>query len=270
MDALTFLAELKQTQLMFAQNLSAVNGFAERAAKWATKKARKGRNRSFSEVLDRFNGKFLEYQYGWKPLIHDLQDACVALTASSVEFVKGRASQVVQHNDSRSTVIDVAPAGAKRYRTETVIATHRVHGWAASEVKDGVPARFGFDPFKTGWEIVPYSFVIDWFIDVGSWIDTVSPFAPGRLLGSCVSIKSEITRSITLREEQDGQFHGAIKNVGAGNLGARTVVITRYQRYPREPSLPGWNPRLTPQRIINGLALAIAARTKVFKLLTRK
>lgn len=33
--------------------------------------------------------------------------------------------------------------------------------------------RCSFNPLKTGWELVPFSFVVDWFLNLGSWLTSL-------------------------------------------------------------------------------------------------
>ena len=43
-----------------------------------------------------------------------------------------------------------------------------------SVTADFEPPRFRFNPFSTAWEIVPYSFVIDWLYNVGQSLSSAS------------------------------------------------------------------------------------------------
>jgi hypothetical protein len=39
------------------------------------------------------------------------------------------------------------------------------------------------DPISTGWELVPFSFVVDWFVDVGRWLQQANRLSNARNLG---------------------------------------------------------------------------------------
>lgn len=56
-------------------------------------------------------------------------------------------------------------------------------------------ARLGFSPaalLAVGWELVPYSFVVDWVFNVGQWLNSIVP-APGiDILGNTVSSKQTL------------------------------------------------------------------------------
>lgn len=256
-DVLTFLAEFKQLQELFRTNLGRVTEFGTRAANFARRVQSKDRAKAFAE-------KWLEYRYGWMPAIYDVGDALNAIQNDRVGWVRGRGTQTVNVSDSASwNVVEAAYQTATF--SETITGTHVVRGWAAADMGNSPFTDFGFDPLVTAWEIVPYSFVADWFIQVGTWINAVSPFQPGKVLGSCASIKSEITREISVN--RSWHRDGTTNHWGAGSGGSRRVEMTRYIRFPHDTSLPGWNPRITPERIIDGIALAIAAKLGVKRLL---
>jgi len=41
-------------------------------------------------------------------------------------------------------------------------------------VADIEPPKFQVNPILTAWEIIPYSFVIDWFVNVGTYLESMS------------------------------------------------------------------------------------------------
>lgn len=261
MDVLTFLAEFRELQGTFVNSLNRVKHFGMKAATFA-RRARKDPGKAFS-------GKWLEYRYGWLPALYSLQDAVKALTEGKSGWVKGRASQTVQHSDTVVDTIKIDSNRADWTRTETVEASHKVRGWAAAQVPDPFRGSWGFDPVLTTWELVPFSFVADWFIQVGTWIEAVSPFSPGGLIGSCASVQSTITRETFGVVNYLGITASGSISTGGGTSGTLTVTTERYVRFPSSPSLPGWNPRITPTRLIDAIALALSMRGSIIRALTR-
>lgn len=65
-------------------------------------------------------------------------------------------------------------------------------------VADIVPPRIHFNPVKTGWELITLSFIVDWFINVGQWIDAMSFLAIQTGYTASASSKCTITSNYIL------------------------------------------------------------------------
>lgn len=117
--------------------------------------------------------RWLELQYGWKPLLSDVYGATEALAKRphSDWRVTGKGSSV-DHIDNLHV------EGLNQDRCET-----RCTGLRGSFVRiDAVPendllialSALGItNPLFVGWELVPYSFVIDWFLPIGTFLDSL-------------------------------------------------------------------------------------------------
>jgi hypothetical protein len=47
------------------------------------------------------------------------------------------------------------------------------------------------------WELIPYSFVVDWFLNIGDFIGSLTPSPGYTQLGSCFVVEREQTTSYT-------------------------------------------------------------------------
>lgn len=108
---------------------------------------------------------WLEFAYGWKPL---LQDAY-----SGAEFLAHQLEAPLQNvvrvslkrqNESLQTSSPVTYS----YRKGTVTTTK----WIKAKITEVSPAKLSglTDPLSVAWELVPFSFVIDWFIPIGNYL----------------------------------------------------------------------------------------------------
>lgn len=252
-DALTFLGEFAETQRMFKKNVgrleSMTNKLIARASRYRGPRSAK---------LQALAGLWLEARYGWGPLVYSLQDIRARLKGRALGLSKGRGFQTVAISDSDAYTISNSDSDISVLTT--VHGSHTVRGWAASDVSNPF-ADSGVDPLATAYELTTLSFVLDWFVQYGTWIQAVSPFQAGKLLGACASIKTDVTRQASL----DWSY----KTDPAGNLhtggGSRdfTEQVVRYTRFAASPDLPGWNPRITPKRFIDAIALAFGMRRRV-------
>lgn len=114
-------------------------------------------------------GAWLEYSYGWKPLVNDIYNAAEQFVEPIPDSSHSGSSSA-----SKNQEIDVGWALFKRSRN----VTHRTGG----TVKLTNPNLFLLsqlglaNPLSVAWEVVPFSFVVDWFFDVGSMLDSFSDF----------------------------------------------------------------------------------------------
>jgi len=125
---------------------------------------------------------WLEYSFGWRPLVSDIEDGIKALRR--YQSVKPPRI-VVRASDESQELISASQTGnydAFKFRYRVHTARYRVYGFKLYGVvgladRGTVPAlasEFGvrFDEIvPTIWELIPYSFLVDYFSNVGSVID---------------------------------------------------------------------------------------------------
>lgn len=254
-DVLTDIAELRETIALFRSSAQTVFGLSTRLAETASRIARQTRKRP----LKVFAELWLQYRYGWQPVVYSLQNAVETMNRDVPKWKKGRGYQEIS-----DTLIDVEPFSGPSYAgewSETLEFTQKVRGWAAAELM--WQDNYRIDPLVTGYEVIPFSFIVDWFVDVGSWLEAISPFASGSTLGSCLSIQTSSKRMMfehiwdtnTTESYGDGDSTGKI----------REEVVEEYIRLPYGTSLPGWNPRINLPRAVDAVALIIALASGTYR-----
>lgn len=154
-DALTFLAEYRETYNMF-RNL----GFnLIRAYKRGTR-------------TKEWDNKWLETRYGFRTLIYDIQDLMEALSNLGESMERFKERQGLTHNWSEPLVSEVTDVGYGILTRETTVDwTLSVRGSVVADIR---PPTFGFNPLTTGWEVVKLSFVLDWFVNIGQALEATS------------------------------------------------------------------------------------------------
>lgn len=176
-----FLGELGQTLRMIKNPAQALrHGIDDYYT--ALKRRRKGSKTQKRRVIAE---TWLEYSYGWKPLISDIEGGFQALQRFSRNPVRFKPVQA-----SGSSDVDLSPApivtnaGTFSYVTNR---KHTAHGsvryQGAVDLQTGgkevIYSDLGLrlDRFvPTLWELIPYSFLVDYFSNIG---DIISSWAFG-------------------------------------------------------------------------------------------
>lgn len=121
-----------------------------------------------------FADNFLEWHFGWEPAIQDVHDACQ--TMSKADFgtrrVMGSASRSVSEiyapSDYPSLRRYVA-SGSARWKVGAHVRITNDSAYLASQM--GL-----VNPLTVAWDLVPYSFVVDWFANVSQVLGSVTGF----------------------------------------------------------------------------------------------
>lgn len=137
---------------------------------------------------------WLELQYGWTPLLFDVYGSAeyVAklLHDSSVDLIvkatgKGFSTNTYSNTNERSTAVADA------------IVKHIVHLKVSDPLLRNSAALGLTNPLNVAWELVPFSFVVDWFLPVGSMLNSLSALQGYKVVDSCTSTKMEQTKVFT-------------------------------------------------------------------------
>lgn len=193
-SGLTFLGELRQSISMIKRPAAALqSGLLNYFG--ALKKRSKGlplRHPSRKKVL---SDTWLEYSFGWIPLISDIKSGAEAIAAWHVQndgYYHHRANVsgfgetkalLVQYEDQR--INDPIFSNIRGIVTWRSIGTGTVRYRIRNNIKTAIPSSsaarlaqlsgFSLKEFvPTAWELVPWSFLVDYFTNIG---DVLEAFA---------------------------------------------------------------------------------------------
>lgn len=214
---------------------------------------------------------YLGFRYGIRPLIYDLTGTIKAFQKSYSNLRQiARARSIVLATPTQSTkTVDF-----NNFRTTWLIQKSCVAEVSAGllydispGVGDSLTASLGlFDFMKAGWDLVPYSFVVDWFLDVGNHINTWTPVVGVSRLGTwCTVRKTHITRVICT--DQTPLAPLGISCSGAPGLQkVKQRVHLRRVANPRTNILPPWTSRpLGDQHFTDLLALLTQVQRRLHR-----
>lgn len=234
-DSLTFLAELHKVARMFRNlipNLKAL----------------------LAKKPGSLYQSWLEYRYGWRLLYYDIVEIQKAL--ANLDGERRRFSQTCGMNVASDSIVD---DGYQQWSTS-------YHSWSyktdytvsvrGTVVADISPPKFRFNPLTTAWELVRFSFVIDWFIDVGSWLESMSFLTLQQNYVAAGGLKIEATRTCVNYDYGFRNGYSGYFNDPTSYASAEASV-----RSPQSvPNVPLLNVRLDIPKFLDLWALLAGAR----------
>lgn len=146
--------------------------FAEPPSRRKVKRSKARFNKEFAKDARKACGNWwLEWTYGVAPFMHDLQDAVNATFDAQEEPSKLIGRVVGSHTYRDQYVTTPSPFGDWGHGEHVVRSdTWRVV-WRFRPNPADLWGRFGLtNPLTTIWELVPLSFVGDWFFPIGEWL----------------------------------------------------------------------------------------------------
>lgn len=140
------------------------------------------RDRTQGDLRQFAANTWLEFSYGWKPLLSDIYSQAEALAEVLTEHqYVVRAARASARDEKRVTrdTVDGSEGLWKARVTNRQIA--RVAYVVRYKLQNGpatVANTFGLlNPAELAWELIPFSFVVDWFLPVGNMLQSLSATA---------------------------------------------------------------------------------------------
>jgi len=176
------MAEASKTLGMLSQPL-------QKAFRW---------HKAFEQALSRdragrftaksFSNAWLAYRYGIRPVISDIENVLKALkTAAGKQRKTTRAQSTIRStaafSGSGTLGVLVQPY------TVTVEDYYTVRGMSLDDVDWNFFEDLGFTSKGLAtlpWELVRYSFVVDWAVNLGDFLGALVPAVGWKMLGSCL------------------------------------------------------------------------------------
>ena len=181
-----------------------------------------GKHNSRKRVEMSLAEKWLSYSFMWKPLINDCYTLLAGfepVTSGNIR-VRGRNSKTVQ-------LPPITDSQSVSHCTENYEARVSIVG--AVRITDPLLAlldEIGLaDPFQIMWDKLPFSFVVDWFVNIGKMVDQ-----------ACMPGKEIVNPSLTVLTKFSSNSYGwtiakppnngKVSNIGSG-IECKHVVYQR-------------------------------------------
>ncbi|DAD52477.1 maturation protein [ssRNA phage SRR5467090_3] len=108
----------------------------------------------------------LEIQYGWRPLVNDAYEGAVWLAAKLKKPMVHRQVQRLQRVGPAS---DLKPKTWISFTQQQVLVKKQIVAYLSEGFADS--SLNLWNPAEMAWELLPWSFVVDWFIPIGEYLN---------------------------------------------------------------------------------------------------
>lgn len=228
---------------------------------------------SFSVPPKRFKGNFhhskdglsdawLSLQYGWKPLLQDVYGAAETLARETPKTfvtrtrVKGVRSE--QGKTDQSQWSEWYATWASEVERTVVL---RSECQVTSAIL-GSSKKIGLtNPMLLAWELLPYSFVADWFVPIGSWLSSIDAYVGLSVKDGSTTTTDKWKNSATVypNSARNLVYPGWSTYCTTANQRAVIVQKTRTLTLPQVVRFPPFKNPLTATHALSALALLNAA-----------
>jgi len=255
-DAMTVLRKTRDAILSARkiERLIASSHRRDRESGYRWQRAYERRYRS--DLSKKLADNWLQWQYGVKPLMNSIygvvetfqkpQEPRVRIRARSKQLTTGTRNAGNLSGSGIDTKVHYVTSKRCEIVCEMAFAPH---------VIDDLARFSSLNPASLVWEMIPYSFVIDWVYDVGSYLRNVESallytnnFVSGRVTHTCRETGNAITKGV----KNDGVWTTTVSSQGDYEVTYKQRAVLTSIPFPRAPR---FEPKLGWQRLVSGAAL---------------
>lgn len=192
---------------------------------------------------------WLQAVYGWMPLFNDMKNGAEFL-ASSLSTRRRTTYRAIARTTGVVTSASPSNWSAKGSCSKLYYVVARIE----EKTQRSLAFNGQLDIKQIAWELTPYSFVADWFIPIGSWLEARSFLAELEAKGCWGIFTKEYGTVATVLNPN---------NVLLSPQKTENIVLDRVPALPSLPPLPSFTPLSRVfsnwRHMTDGLALAVNA-----------
>lgn len=209
---------------------------------------------------------WLEYQYGWKPLLAEVHSSAKALASLAVD--KSQLVRTVKHRGQWENFRERTDYLRNVSFRTSMRATLHGELFVGYTIDGGsnFDAVMGLNnPLTIAWELVPFSFVVDWFLPIGQAIEGLTAYSGLTFKGGYYSKRWVIDEQVQAGPGNSWRAGGVVWSPQGtnGRFDCRTVLITRsgLSAFPSY-GWPAFKNPLSVSHMVSSLALLSATFRK--------
>lgn len=196
---------------------------------------------------------WLEYSYGWKPLMNDLYEL-----NQLVHQILYRPIEIEGRGFGKSSYTDDWLYADRLYVRGSNDASHStvLRGSLSSKALYLLQNAGLVNPLSVAWELVPWSFAIDWFMPVGQTLEAMTAGFGLQDNGGWTSSRTKTILNLSEKLTTAPWFPLGSFRVGGGNYSEERFHFRRtaYAEFPRPRFFADTTPYST-SRALNAIAL---------------
>lgn len=215
---------------------------------------------------DMLSSYWLEFQYGWKPLLQDIYGAAelIAKTYHQKKPTIARSSATVEMKVQSIHDVWQDAGGAASNRicqsSGTVTARYTIEYGEDNAFLNRMAQTGITNPALLAWELLPYSFVIDWFVPVGDYLSQIDATAGLVFKRGTVATHSRVTHSLRWQSTKGGASGQAkSRSTSKPDLVEEEIKNRSVLTLFPSPAPPRFEPSLGVARCLSGISLLAQA-----------
>jgi hypothetical protein len=165
------------------------------------------------------SGRFLEMRYAWAPAVQDIYEASKAFE----EISRNRRGKRFTASSSVTQVLSKTDGTYFRKWPDRITKAGRKYIFEMYEPMSAIRQMGLYNPASIIWERIPWSFVIDWFIPIGTYLELVGqiPGLSGRFLRTDY-VRSSVVGSLSNPIVTPGYYY-----LNSGDVATENFYIIR-------------------------------------------
>lgn len=226
------LAMLKSTRARLIQQIEDV------VRDYIRKSRKRPAHEVLNDLLNNFGSIWLEYRFGWRPLVGSVQDLAKAVAKVQVgeyTVAVGRARQTNTLTNPSFTVTQ-QPYNSSSFFQQSLTwkQTTRVTYQASAAMSvSPVNAAFNADVVTTAWELIPASFLVDRVMRIGEFLQA---------LGSGTEMSGTSTLSYSTKVDTAIEITGTSSGFPSSKTLLVPVTATVYKYSYNRVVVPSFTP----------------------------